>query len=233
MVSVSTRGGSPVVVSNYRYNGLGFRIGWQYHQAGNAGGPGIVAADPWFWLVYNDKWQQIAKYRVPGSWGNSWANAAETQPKEVITHHMARVNCSGGSSDTDSVTVRERDNEAERPAVSFKKRTTASKRVESHQIAASRLTCHNSLHPHCHNRSLGISATHRAPPPLSTRVPRLAPCCSRLRLLYPLNTIAGSSRITFAILSRLARIQINVTATPVPTSVCQINRNANSLRPLK
>ena len=55
MVSVSTRGGSPVVVSNYRYNGLGFRIGWQYHQAANAGGPGIVNADPWFWLVYNDK----------------------------------------------------------------------------------------------------------------------------------------------------------------------------------
>ncbi len=119
MMQVSSRSGSPPpVVSNYRYNGLGFRIGWQYHQTANAGGPGIVAADPWYWLVYNDKWQQIAAYRVPGGSGNSWANAAETQPKEVITHHMAGVNGAGGSSYIDSVVMRERDNTAWGDAVS-------------------------------------------------------------------------------------------------------------------
>jgi len=111
-------GGSLGAVSNSRYNGLGFRIGWQYHQPAGGGGPGITTSDPWFWLVYNDKWQQIAAYRVPGGSGNSWANTAESQPKEVITHHMAGVNGSGGSSYIDSVVMRERDNTAWGSAVS-------------------------------------------------------------------------------------------------------------------
>jgi RHS repeat-associated protein len=98
-------------VAKYKYNGLGFRIGWQYHQPGS-GGTGIEdGADPWFWLVYNDRWQQIAAYRLTTP-ASGWTSDANKLPKEIITHHMAGIDGSGGSSYIDSVVARERDNTA-------------------------------------------------------------------------------------------------------------------------
>jgi len=118
LTQVASRTNTSVIVSKYKYNGLGFRIGWQYHQPNGAGGPGIsdgsnpeIPADPWFWLVYNDRWQQIAAYRLTTP-ATGWTSAANSLPKEVITHHMAGIDGSGGSSYIDSVVARERDNTA-------------------------------------------------------------------------------------------------------------------------
>ena len=98
-------------VAKYKYNGLGFRIGWQYHQPGS-GTTGIEdGTDPWYWLVYNDRWQQIAAYRLIDP-STGWTSDANKLPKEIITHHMAGIDGSGGSSYIDSVVARERDNTA-------------------------------------------------------------------------------------------------------------------------
>ena len=111
LTQVLPRGTPTKVVAKYKYNGLGFRIGWQYHQPGS-GTTGIEdGTDPWYWLVYNDRWQQIAAYRLTDP-STGWASDANKLPKEIITHHMAGIDGSGGSSYVDSVVARERDNTA-------------------------------------------------------------------------------------------------------------------------
>jgi len=98
-------------VAKYKYNGLGFRIGWQYHQPGS-GTTGIEdGTDPWYWLVYNDRWQQIAAYRLTDP-STGWTSDSNKLPKEIITHHRAGIDGSGTSSYIDSVVARERDNAA-------------------------------------------------------------------------------------------------------------------------
>ena len=57
---IKTFGGSPVVVTDYRYNGLGFRTGWHY----DANGSGTVdSSDPWYYFCDDEAWRLVATLR--------------------------------------------------------------------------------------------------------------------------------------------------------------------------
>jgi len=82
IVSISTTSGSPTLVAEYRYNGLGQRI---------SGGDGT---DEEF-LIYDDSWQLISRY-----------DDTSSKYTEEILYHHAGLNGLGGSSSMDSVILR-------------------------------------------------------------------------------------------------------------------------------
>lgn len=99
---VWTRGMSPVLKSEFRYNGLGYRIGWHYDVASSGGGgpDGVVNSDdPWFFWMHDERWRQIALFR-----------ADDDDPKERFVYHAAGLDGNGGSSYIDAVILRNRDN---------------------------------------------------------------------------------------------------------------------------
>lgn len=79
---VWTTGGSPDLVAEYRYNGLGHRIAWHYDVTddGTTGLPdGVVDGDdPWYYMVYDESWRIVAVYR-----------ADDEDPKERYVYHAA------------------------------------------------------------------------------------------------------------------------------------------------
>ncbi|MBX3322249.1 MAG: hypothetical protein KF757_04590 [Phycisphaeraceae bacterium] len=100
---VVERGSSPaVLVAEYRYNGLNFRIG-QHTDLTDDGTndlpDGVVDADdPWFWFCYDEHWRIVATFR-----------SDDEHPKEVFIHHNAGLDGVGGSSYIDSIIMRDRD----------------------------------------------------------------------------------------------------------------------------
>ncbi|MBX3382415.1 MAG: hypothetical protein KF864_02795 [Phycisphaeraceae bacterium] len=95
LTAVKTRGGSPATVSEYRYNGLGHRIGWRSDTNFDST---VDGSDPWYWFVYDDRWRVVATYR-----------GSDAHPKERFIHHNAGPAGFGGSSYIDSVILRDSD----------------------------------------------------------------------------------------------------------------------------
>jgi len=95
LVTVHKVGDPGVVYAQYRYNGLGFRIGWRYDTSGNGY---VDSGDPWYYFCYDDAWRVAATFR-----------ASDTHPKEVFVHHNAGMGGYGGSSYIDSVILRDKD----------------------------------------------------------------------------------------------------------------------------
>ena len=85
------------VVAEYRYNGLGFRVGWHYDVDAD-GTVENTSDDPWFFFAYDEGWRMVATYR-----------STDSSPKEQFVHHMAGLGGFGGSSYIDGVILRDRD----------------------------------------------------------------------------------------------------------------------------
>lgn len=83
------------LVAEYRYNGLGYRIGWHYDA--NASGA-VDGSDPWYYFAYDERWRPVATYR-----------GSDTSPKEQFVFHAAGTGGTGGSSYIDSVVLRDKD----------------------------------------------------------------------------------------------------------------------------
>jgi RHS repeat-associated protein len=86
---------SSALVSEYKYNALGYRIRWTYDT--DADGD-VDASDQTYNLTYNERWQQVAVFR-----------GTDSSPKERYVHHAAGLDGRGGSSYIDGVILRERD----------------------------------------------------------------------------------------------------------------------------
>ena len=97
LIEISTTGGSPALVSEYRYNGLGHRISWHYDVDAD-GTVEDTSDDPPFYFAYNESWQQVATYRDD-----------DTSPKEQFVYHNAGLGGYGGSSAIDGVINRDFD----------------------------------------------------------------------------------------------------------------------------
>jgi RHS repeat-associated protein len=98
---VTVKNQSNALVAEYRYNGLGYRIGWHYDTTdGSGGGPNgtVDSNDPWYYFVYDLQWRPIATYR-----------GSDSHPKERFVFHNAGANGLGGSSYVDLVVLRDRD----------------------------------------------------------------------------------------------------------------------------
>ncbi len=98
------------MVSEYRYNALGYRIAWHYDvtSASSPFGPdgSVNDTDPWYFFAYNERWQ---KWGVIRGTSSSGAITLDANPKEIFVHHKAGAGGFGGSSYIDSVLLRERD----------------------------------------------------------------------------------------------------------------------------
>ncbi len=68
-----------------------------------------MGAGHWYWLVYNDRWQQVGTWRA-GNWDYAAAPINDVNPKETFVHHAAGLDGRGGSSYIDSVILRDSDN---------------------------------------------------------------------------------------------------------------------------
>ena len=96
------------VVAEYRYNGLGYRIGWHYDSGRmSLDVPPVFCSlpdgtvdgdDPWFSFCYDEKWRVVAMFR-----------ADDGAPKEQFYYNAAGLGGTGGSSYIDSVILRDRD----------------------------------------------------------------------------------------------------------------------------
>lgn len=106
LVRVNQRTGG-AFVARYRYNGLGYRIGWRY-DADESGATveNGSGADPWYWFIYNERWQMLATYRAP-TWGYDSAN--DLDAKELLVNHAAGLDGLGGSSYIDEMILRDGD----------------------------------------------------------------------------------------------------------------------------
>ncbi len=105
------------LVAEYTYNGLGHRTGWHYDvdadstvEANTSGN----SEDPWYHWVHDDRWRQVATYRVlhykaGGGW--TWDEDINDSvlPKEDFVHHDAGLAGHGSSSYIDSVILRDAD----------------------------------------------------------------------------------------------------------------------------
>jgi RHS repeat-associated protein len=97
LVAIHKAGDPGVVYAQYRYNGLGFRIGWRSDTSGNGY---VDTNDPWYYFCYDDAWRIVATFR-----------ASDTYPKEVFVYHNAGLGGwgGGGSSYIDSVILRDKE----------------------------------------------------------------------------------------------------------------------------
>jgi RHS repeat-associated protein len=93
-------------IAEYKYNGLGQRIGWHYDVSGDGD---VTTADPWYWFVLDDKWRIVSTYRVVWSSPN-WVPDGDTRAKERFVHHAAGFDGQGGSSYIDALILSDRDN---------------------------------------------------------------------------------------------------------------------------
>jgi hypothetical protein len=86
--SVSTRGGSPVLVGEYRYNGLGFQIGRHNDVSRSGGGDNpdgtVDSNDPWYFSAYDENWRLVA---------GSGSAAGRPAPRKCGNGHGSRQRC--------------------------------------------------------------------------------------------------------------------------------------------
>lgn len=88
---VTVKNQSNALVSEYKYNGLGYKIGWHY----DTDSDGTVennTDDPWYWTTYNERWQEVATF-----------NAGDSSPKQRVVHNQAGLAGRGGASYIDGV----------------------------------------------------------------------------------------------------------------------------------
>jgi RHS repeat-associated protein len=100
---VTVKNQSSAVVAEYKYNGLGYRIGWHYdtNGSGTTTPDGTVDGfDAWLYFCYDDRWRIVATYH---------ASDANDHPKERFVWHNAGANGLGGSSYIDSIVLRDKD----------------------------------------------------------------------------------------------------------------------------
>jgi len=90
---VKTQAG--VLVAEYRYNGLGYRIGILEDTDLDSD---VDGSDLWYYAAYDERWRMVATYR-----------SSDTSPKERFVHHQAGAGGYGGSSYIDLVAFREKD----------------------------------------------------------------------------------------------------------------------------
>ncbi len=86
--------GSPWDHAVYRYNGLGYRIQWQYDENINF----TLSSSERFYFLYDDRWRIVATFRD-----------TDSSAKESFVYHAAGVAGRGGSSYIDSVILRDKD----------------------------------------------------------------------------------------------------------------------------
>ncbi|HEX2837179.1 MAG TPA: RHS repeat-associated core domain-containing protein, partial [Phycisphaerales bacterium] len=86
---------TPNTIAEYRYNGLGYRIGWHYDADTDSD---VDGSDPWYYLTYNERWQEVATTR-----------AGDSNPKQRVVHNRAGLAGRGGSSYIDSVILTDTD----------------------------------------------------------------------------------------------------------------------------
>ncbi len=98
---VKNRSGG-ALVAEYRYNGLGYRIGWHYDvdTDGTVEDPPGSGSDPWMYFAYDERWRIVAMFL-----GEDDPDA----PKERFVYHTAGFDGLGGSSYIDDVIIRDRD----------------------------------------------------------------------------------------------------------------------------
>jgi len=83
------------LIAEYRYNGLGYRVGvWEDTDADSD----VDGSDLWYYAAYDERWRMVATYR-----------SSDTSPKERFVHHQAGDGGFGGSSYIDLVAFREKD----------------------------------------------------------------------------------------------------------------------------
>ncbi|MBK8180816.1 MAG: hypothetical protein IPK67_18375 [Planctomycetes bacterium] len=90
---VKTQGG--VLVAEYRYNGLGYRIA--VHEDTDTDSD-VDGSDLWYYSAYDERWRMVATYR-----------SSDSDPKERFVHQQAGDGGFGGSSYIDLVAFREKD----------------------------------------------------------------------------------------------------------------------------
>lgn len=95
LVAVKSRAIGNPLVAEYRYNGLGYRIGWHYDTDLDQD---VDGNDPWYYFVYDTSWRIVATFR-----------SNDTSPKERFVWHNAGSNGTGDASYIDSVVFREKD----------------------------------------------------------------------------------------------------------------------------
>lgn len=102
MTKVTTRGGSPATVVEYKYNGLNMQIGRHADLDADAD---VDSTDKWEWFIYDPRWRRVATIMVAG--GSTFTSSADTSIKERYVHHAAgRL---GMGSYIDAVILRDRD----------------------------------------------------------------------------------------------------------------------------
>jgi len=82
----------PVVTARHRYNGLGFRIMWQY----DADTDGTLEDAERYYQMLDERWRVIAVFRNQ-----------DAAPKEGYVHHAAGHGGYGASSSIDSVILQD------------------------------------------------------------------------------------------------------------------------------
>jgi len=92
---VRVKNQSNVLVEEYRYNGLGFRIGW--HADSDSDGD-VDSNDKWYYPAYDEAWRMVAVFRE-----------SDTAPKEEFVPHLAGADGFGGGSLLDGVILRYKD----------------------------------------------------------------------------------------------------------------------------
>ena len=83
------------LIAEYRYNGLGYRIG--EHADTDADGD-VDGSDLWYFDAFDERWRQVARFR-----------SSDTSPKEQFVAHQAGLDGRGGSSYIDLVACRNKD----------------------------------------------------------------------------------------------------------------------------
>jgi len=83
------------LVAEYRYNGLGYKIG--AHEDTDADDD-VDGSDLWYFDAFDERWRQVARFRE-----------SDSAPKEEFVHHQAGGDGRGGSSYIDLVVCRYKD----------------------------------------------------------------------------------------------------------------------------
>ncbi|MEX2217664.1 MAG: hypothetical protein WD749_02800 [Phycisphaerales bacterium] len=102
LCQVLTRGGSPALVIEYRYNGLGYRIGDHYDVDADTD---VDSNDEWYYHQYDERWRIIATYFHDPS----TAGTDDDAPKARQVYHAAGIGGRNGSGYIDAVILRDKD----------------------------------------------------------------------------------------------------------------------------
>ena len=86
---------SGTLVTEYRYNGLGFQIA---EHADTDGDSDVDSSDLWYYNAFDERWRKLATFR-----------SSDTDPKEEFVPHQAGLDGAGGSSYINDMVLRDKD----------------------------------------------------------------------------------------------------------------------------